>query len=110
MMVRVLDVRQGDLGRNIFRSFPLTQLDLAIRRQFSITERIKLQARADFFNLFNHANFAGVDGNLGFWGPPLQPNPTFGYAGATAADGHDLPALYSAGGARSIQLSLQLRF
>ena len=33
------------------------QADLALRRQFKLYERLSLQARADFFNIFNHPNF-----------------------------------------------------
>jgi len=48
---------QGNLGRNALRGFGATQLDLTLRRQFRFTERVSLQARADFFNIFNHPNF-----------------------------------------------------
>jgi len=47
---------QGDLGRNALRGFGATQLDLTLRRQFRFTERLSLQARADFFNILNHPN------------------------------------------------------
>ena len=92
-----IETRQGNLGRNALRGFPLTQLDFDIRRQFSITEKMKLQWQVDFFNLFNHANFNGFDSQLGFFGPPLEPNADFGVALQDA-------------GPRSIQLSLRLRF
>ena len=48
---------QGDLGRNALRGFGATQVDLTLRRQFRLRERLSLQARADFFNIFNHPNF-----------------------------------------------------
>src|SRR5204863_6143096 len=48
---------QGTLGRNALRGFGATQVDLTLRRQFKLRERLSLQARADFFNLFNHPNF-----------------------------------------------------
>jgi hypothetical protein len=47
----------GDLGQNALRGFGATQIDLTLRRQFRLTERISLQTRADFFNIFNHPNF-----------------------------------------------------
>jgi hypothetical protein len=72
-------------------------LDFDIRRQFSITEKMKLQWQVDFFNLFNHTNFNGFDSQLGSFGPPLEPNARFGVAIQDA-------------GPRSIQLSLRLRF
>jgi hypothetical protein len=48
---------QGDLGRNALCGFGATQVDLTLRRQFKIRERLALQARADLFNIFNHPNF-----------------------------------------------------
>jgi hypothetical protein len=92
------ETRQGDLGRNALREFPFTQLDFDVRRQFSITERMKLQWQADFFNLLNHPNFGAFDSQVGFFGPPLEPNPGFGVA------------VQESGSSRSIQLSLRLRF
>jgi hypothetical protein len=61
---------QGDLGRNALRGFGATQVDLALRRQFALRERVSLQARADIFNIFNHPNF----------GPPINymSSPLFG--------------------------------
>jgi hypothetical protein len=93
-----IEIRQGNLGRNALRAFSFNQLDLAIRRQFSITEKMRLQSRIDLFNVFNHPNFGVVDSDLGTFNPPLQPNPTFGVVVSTIGEG------------RSIQLSLRLLF
>jgi hypothetical protein len=92
------------------RGFPLTQLDFDVRRQFGITERIALQWRADFFNLLNHPNYGLMDGLFGSFGPPFQPNSTFGIAFFSVAQFADVNPLYSVGGPRSIQLSLRLSF
>jgi Carboxypeptidase regulatory-like domain/TonB dependent receptor len=92
-----IDVRQGDLGRNALRGFGFMQLDFAIQRRFGITDKLKLECRGDFFNLFNSPNFYPVDGGLGSF-PPFQPNPTFG------------TAIQTVGGPRQIQLALRLRF
>ena len=107
--------RQGNLERNLVRGFPLTQWDFDFRRQFHITQNVELQWRADFFNFLNHPIFGLVDGNLGTFGIPFQPNGGFGLAVFTlaqsAVDGFsDVTPLYSVGGARLIQLSLKLRF
>ena len=48
----------GNLGRNAFRTPGLEQWDLAVNKNFRITEGIKLQFRSEFFNVLNHTNFA----------------------------------------------------
>ena len=55
--VRPVGARQGNLGRNTVRGFPVYQLDLAVRRQFNLTEKVNLQFRSEFFNVLNHPNF-----------------------------------------------------
>ena len=47
----------GNQGRNIFTGPNYFNLDFGVAKQFDLTERFKLQFRADFFNLLNHANF-----------------------------------------------------
>jgi hypothetical protein len=100
---------QGNLGRNSLRGFGATAVDLTLRRQFQLHERLSLQARADFFNIFNHPNF----------GPPVNymTSPLFGQAtqmlGASLGSGGQnggLNPLYQIGGPRSAQLALKLIF
>jgi hypothetical protein len=105
---------QGDLGRNALRGFGATQIDLTLRRQFRLTERISLQARGDLFNILNHPNFGAPQNYLTAGG---QPNPLFGQATQTLAtylgsggQGGGLNPLYQIGGPRSIQLALKLVF
>jgi hypothetical protein len=38
---------QGNLGRNVLRGFAMAQVDLSLRRQFRLSERLALQFRAD---------------------------------------------------------------
>ena len=47
----------GNLGRNAFRARGISQLDLALVKDMSITERVRLRFRADAFNLFNRAQY-----------------------------------------------------
>jgi Carboxypeptidase regulatory-like domain/TonB-dependent Receptor Plug Domain len=47
----------GSLPRNYFRGPSYINLDLAFSKTTSITERTKLEFRAEFFNIANHANF-----------------------------------------------------
>jgi hypothetical protein len=48
----------GNEGRNSLRGPSFKQWDLAIYKNTAITERVKLQLRAEFFNLINHPNFS----------------------------------------------------
>ena len=38
--------------------------DLSLFKQFKFTERYQLQFRAEFFNAFNHPNFANPNANI----------------------------------------------
>ncbi|MGH9435660.1 MAG: hypothetical protein ACRD06_06640, partial [Terriglobia bacterium] len=46
----------GNAGRNTVRGPGMQTMDLALAREFSIVERVKLQMRAEFFNALNHTN------------------------------------------------------
>jgi hypothetical protein len=48
----------GSLGRNALLGPNYRNLDFAISKMTTLTERFKLQIRADFYNLTNHPNFA----------------------------------------------------
>jgi Carboxypeptidase regulatory-like domain len=48
----------GNLGRNTFRGPFQQNWDFSAGKAFAITERQRLRITADFFNLFNHPNFA----------------------------------------------------
>jgi hypothetical protein len=48
----------GDLGRNIYRGPIQQNWDFSLIKHFSIKERQDLRFTADFFNLWNHVNFA----------------------------------------------------
>jgi hypothetical protein len=54
----------GSLPRNFFRGPGRTNVDMAFSKSTAITERVKLDIRADFFNLFNHAEFANPSTNI----------------------------------------------
>ena len=55
----------GDTPRNFARLFGAWQMDLAVRRDFPIGERLKLQFRAEAFNVFNHPNFGNINPYFG---------------------------------------------
>ena len=47
-------------GRNAFTAPPYVNLDLRFAKRFNITERVRLQALFEFFNVFNRQNAAAV--------------------------------------------------
>lgn len=102
-------LREGDLGRNALRGFGVFQWDTAVRRVFAIRESLRLEFRAEFFNVLNHPNFANPDGNLA--------SPVFGLSTSMLNRGLSpsqssggFNPLYQIGGPRSGQLALKLNF
>ena len=53
----------GNLGRNIYRGPFQQNWDFSLIKNFSLTERQSLRFTADFFNIWNHANFASSSSN-----------------------------------------------
>jgi len=51
-------------GRNILRGPSRTNLDMALAKATAINDRVALQLRAEFFNIFNHTEFLEPDTNL----------------------------------------------
>ena len=106
---------QGNLPRNALRGFGAAQWDFAVHRDFPIHESVKLQFRAEMFNLLNHPNFGQPSGNLG---EPGDLNSQFGLSsqmlGQSLAGGNvgfgAFDPLYQIGGSRSIQLAMKLFF
>jgi hypothetical protein len=54
----------GNSPRNFMTGPGFWNTDLALSKDFVIKEPAKLQFRAEFFNLFNHTNFANPGSNL----------------------------------------------
>jgi Carboxypeptidase regulatory-like domain len=48
----------GNTGRNIFRGPYEQNWDFSLGKNFAVTEKQKIIFRSEFFNLFNHPNFA----------------------------------------------------
>jgi len=48
----------GDIGKNVLRLPHTANWDVQLARNFFITERWRLQLRAEYFNVLNHPNFA----------------------------------------------------
>lgn len=54
----------GNLGRNAFRARGISQVDLALVKDFAITERVRLRFRADTFNVFNRAQYGAPNADV----------------------------------------------
>jgi Ca-activated chloride channel family protein len=115
-------LRQGTLGRNSLRGFPLYQLDLALSREFTFREGVSLQLRAEVFNLLNRPNFedpTGTDlliGTRSSVSEPLRVNTAFGQSTSIysrslwGGAGSSFNSFYNPGTQRSVQFSLKLKF
>lgn len=96
---------EGNSGRNVARGFAATQTDLAVRRDFLLSERFRLQFRAEAFNVWNQPVFGSIYSQLSN-GVVL-----FGTASNTLnSQLGGLNSLYQSGGPRSMQLALRLHF
>ena len=88
--------RDGNLSRNHFYGPGLNNWDVVFSKQTPITERLKLQFRSEFYNIFNHVAFG-------------QPNRAFGssnFGKSTSQIGRP----DGTSGARQIQFALKLNF
>ncbi len=114
----------GNVGRNAFRGPSFKNFDWSIVKNTRLGERVTMQLRADFFNVFNHPNFTNpslpffaVDflGNGSGFVPTVNAttglltgtgflNPT-----ATPDNGIGNPFL-GGGGPRNIQLGIRFSF
>jgi hypothetical protein len=49
----------ADAGRNTFPLKPTDNIDMSLLKRFNVTERIRFEIGAQFFNVFNHAQYTG---------------------------------------------------
>lgn len=99
----------GNMSRNIFPDSGFRNFDFSVAKNWHFGERLRAQFRAEFFNIFNHPNFAnpyGGQNGFGLNDPSVQP---FGCGCATPDIAAANPAVGS-GGPRSIQLGLKFTF
>jgi hypothetical protein len=103
----------GDFPRNSLRSpYSIAQADLALRRRFNLTERLKLDLRAEYFNVFNHPIFGAPGFNqpdTGVWPPGfgrVVPYHNERSLRRRIGSGGSQSALYAAAGPRSAQFTL----
>ena len=104
----------GTTSPNMFRSFPYYNVDLNVTKIFKVNERLSVQFRAEFFNLFNHPEIANVFGGPG--GDNSFTDPTAGAAGNSFGFRNTTPDVLSSnpvlgsGGPRAMQLGLKILF
>jgi hypothetical protein len=104
----------GDLGRDEIYGPGFWNYDFSATKNFQLRERLVLQFRSEFFNIFNHPNFA-LPSNViapGYLADHVTPNPNAGTAGQITqtpdvAQGN--PGL-GGGGPRVMQFGLRLQF
>jgi hypothetical protein len=100
--------RQGNLGRNVLRGFAATQWDLAVHREFSLAERMKLQFRVEVFNVVNRPNFGPPNNLFGATGFGLSTQTLNQSLTNSTYGGGGFDPLYQIGGPRSVQLAVKL--
>jgi hypothetical protein len=100
---------QGTLGRNSIVGFGMSQLDMAVRRDWRWKEGRALELRLEAFNALNQANFADPVKYLSspvFGQSPSMLNLMLG----TGSPGSGLAPTLQTGGARSFQGTVRFRF
>jgi len=100
---------QNGSGRNIFTAPGYYNLDIGIIKQFSITERVKLDFRTEMFNVLNHANFDNPrDASVG---SPSFRSSVFAQTCCAAVAPAATQAIIQTGeSGRVIQFALKLKF
>ena len=101
----------GTMGRNIFRDTGFKNVDLSVAKNFKWGEHFAAQFRAEFFNIFNHPNFANPFGGQNGYAhnDPSGGGGFFGCGCATPDVAAANPVIGS-GGSRALQLGLKLTF
>ena len=87
----------GNLGRNTFVGPGYLNLDTSLFKNFRLSDRFRLQFRAEAFNILNHTNFQLGVVNVGSSGNNRLNSPEFGKAGGTFSP-------------RNLQFGLKLSF
>ena len=85
----------GNLGRGVYSGPGLADFDVSISKMTALSERMRLQFRAEFFNILNHPNF-GAPNDTVFSGNTF--NASAGLINTTATN------------SRQIQFALKLMF
>lgn len=93
----------GNLGRNTLRGPGSLQFDVSLARIFSLYESLKLEARAEAFNIINHTNFIAPATGTGI--------PGISSSGISLSrNSANFGQINSAGDPRILQFALKLSF
>ena len=95
--VTPLNGTYGNVGRDVLTGPGLANLDFSVLKNAALTERTKLQFRAEFFNVLNHTNF-NTPNPVVYTAAGSLPSPTAGVISSTATT------------SRQIQFGLKLLF
>ena len=85
------------IHRNAGSGFDFLNMNARLSRNFHLTERLKMEALAEGFNLSNHMNGVTLNGVFGTGAYPVNPSPTF-------------RQITAVGDARAFQLALRFAF
>jgi hypothetical protein len=96
----------GNIGKGILRGPGLLNFDMNISRNIPITDRWKLQFRAEFFNIFNRANFLTPGSSSSTAGSSAA----YAVANGVAVSSAGFGSLRGAGDPRITQLALKILF
>jgi len=105
----------GNLARNKYYGPGFGSVDFSVIKNVPITERVKVQLRADMFNLFNRINLASGVGAVGAScgttvpGAPCNTSAGFGLVSDTIGDFNGAPGL-GPGEAFNLQLVAKIIF
>jgi hypothetical protein len=98
----------GTMGRNLFRGPGFHNWDFSLVKDTRLGERVKMELRAEFFNILNHPQFANPEASTLLNEDPSVPG-AFGASSATPDVGAANPVI-GTGGPRNIQLGLKFIF
>ncbi len=81
----------GTEGVGVVHGPPINQADLAMYKNFKVTEKTQLQFRFETFNTFNHTQFFSTSINTSYEVDGLTTDGTDHFTGCNALPGHKFP-------------------
>lgn len=103
-----LSDRVGTVGRSTYRGDRLVNFDVRLSRQFRMSDRVRLEAVADAFNLFNTLNVTDI--NTTYGAPDFIGAEPRRFGDKVAAPSPEFAAIRAIAPPRQIQCALRLNF